>query len=125
MRKKKIQDSLGRRIKVQGSPAEGVERQNQYILNGSDGSFLLAGALLMTKPDHLHSRVTLAFLSHLDFHLVSAFLQSPLVLMEIQCPSDQKGDIPGLGFIRVLVDPSSIRWAGEALLTTMLHTDLV
>lgn len=79
----------------------------------------------MTKADHLHSRVTLAFPSHLEFHLLSAFLQSPLVLMEIQCPSDQKGDILGLGFIRVLKDPSSIRWTGEALPATMIHTDLV
>ncbi|KAL6066095.1 hypothetical protein STEG23_006759, partial [Scotinomys teguina] len=33
----------------------------------------------------------------------------PLVLMEIQCLSDQKGDSPGLGFISVLMDPSPIR----------------
>lgn len=79
----------------------------------------------MTKPDHLHSRGTLAFPSHLEFRLVSAFLQSPLVLMETQCPSDQKGDSPGLGFIRILVDSSSLRWTEEALPTTMLHTDLV
>lgn len=74
----------------------------------------------MTKADHQHSRVTLAFPSHLELHLASTFLKSPLVLMEIQCPSDQKGDILGLGFIRVLEDSSSVRWIGGALQTTKL-----
>lgn len=79
----------------------------------------------MTKPDHQHSQVTLAFLSHLEVSLASAFLQSPLVLMEIQCPSDQKEDIVGLCFIRVLMGPSSVRWIGRALLTTMVQAGLL
>lgn len=78
----------------------------------------------MTKPDHQHSRVTLAFSSHLEVSLASALLQSPLVLMEIQCPSDQKEDILRLCFIRVLMDPSSIKWIGRALLTTMVQDGL-
>lgn len=75
----------------------------------------------MTKPDHQHSRVTLAFPSHLEVSLDFAFLQSPLVLMEIQCLSDQKGDNVGLCFIRVLMDPSSIRCVGRAFLTTLIQ----
>lgn len=79
----------------------------------------------MTKPDHQHSQVALAFPSHLEVSLASAFLQSPLVLMEIQCPSDQKENIVGLCFIRILMDLPSIRWIGRALLTTMVQTGLL
>lgn len=79
----------------------------------------------MTKPDHQHSQVTLAFPSHLEGSLTCAFLKSPLALMEIQCPSDQKADSPGLCFIRVLMDPTSIRWIGRALQPTVVQAGLL
>lgn len=75
----------------------------------------------MTKPDHRHPRVTLGFPFHLEFSLASAFLRSPLVLREIQSPSDQTQNTPGLCSIRVLLDSSSIGWIVGAFQSMMVQ----